>query len=147
MKQEIVVTTAETPEQRESAFRLRETVFLGEMRRDRTVETDAYDEDACHIIALSGDDVVGTMRLYRLRLSDTSIKIGRVAVDSDYRHRGIGSKMMEFAHDWASKQGFVDCYLHAQIAVRPFYEALGYVAEGGVFMEAGTEHILMRRKC
>ena len=35
--------------------------------------------------------------------------------------------------------------LNAQVSVLPFYEKLGYVAEGEVFVEAGIDHRAMTR--
>ncbi len=49
----------------------------------------------------------------------------------------------EVAPDFARATGFV---LDAQIQALPFYEKLGYVAEGDVFMDAGIPHLLMRKQ-
>lgn len=140
-----IVKRAETDEERVAAFRLRESVFLVELGRARNEEVDEYDRNACHVIAVLDDNVVGALRAY-VPAPDVGLKIGRVAVDRDHRRRGIGLRMMEFAHDWAIGQGFDGCHLHAQVDVRPFYEALGYAAEGAVFVESGTEHIRMVRR-
>ncbi len=138
---------AETFAERDAALRLRQAVFIHELQRDRPSETDSYDESACHIVAMKDSEVVGALRLYLLNPGDTDIKIGRVAVLADLRGRGIGAAMMQSAYDWALAQGYASCYLHAEVGVRSFYERLGYVAEGGEFMESGTKHVRMRRPC
>ncbi len=126
------------------ALALRREIFIDEEGRDRLVESDDYDLTAHHIIAVRDRAVVGTLRLYLLNPTDTDIKIGRVAVKKDMRREGIGRSLMEAAHQWAGAQ-FDSIYLHAQVQMVGFYEKFGYACEGGVFMESGTEHIVMRR--
>ena len=46
---------------------------------------------------------------------------------------------------WSAKQGAIEVVLAAQITAIPFYERIGYVAEGGEFMDANIVHRMMRR--
>ena len=39
-----------------------------------------------------------------------------------------------------------EVHLHAQIHAKGFYEALGYTPFGDIFLEAGIEHISMKKK-
>jgi predicted GNAT family N-acyltransferase len=45
----------------------------------------------------------------------------------------------------ARERGLAEVILHAQVPVIPFYERLGYAAEGEVFFEAEIPHRVMRR--
>jgi len=139
----IVIRDVNNADDLEGAFALREQVFLREQGRDRYTETDDYDKAAHHIVALLDGEVVGTLRLYELHPGDRALKVGRVAVRSDLRGHGIGTKLMLRAHEWADGN-YDSVYLHAQISVVGFYEKLGYVTVGEVFDEAGTPHITMR---
>jgi predicted GNAT family N-acyltransferase len=47
---------------------------------------------------------------------------------------------MAFLTDVARHRGLPRIELSAQLQAMPFYEALGYVAEGPVYLEAGIEH-------
>ena len=72
-------------------------------------------------------------------------KIGRVAVLKEYRGKGIGFTLMREVERYAARAGFNEALLEAQCHAIPFYEKLGYVAEGDIFLDAGIEHRLMRR--
>jgi len=140
----LIVTTTSRPDLLDQAFALRHRVFLEEVGRDRTVETDEYDETAQHVVGVLAGRVIGTLRLYTLTPGDRDIKIGRVAVDRNLRGRGIGRDLMWVAGEWATAQGFVSAYLHAEATAIDFYKTLGYRAEGEQFMESGKPHLAMR---
>ena len=70
------------------------------------------------------------------------IKIGRVAVLPAYRKSGVGAAVMRAVEAANPRATFV---LDAQIHALPFYERLGYVAEGDQFQEAGIPHRRMKK--
>ena len=77
-----------------------------------------------------------------------SAKIGRMAVLKSYRGRGIGTKLLRRAIVIAKKQDAQQIYLHAQVPVIGFYEAMAFQCVGPVFKEAGIPHrkmILVQR--
>jgi predicted GNAT family N-acyltransferase len=45
----------------------------------------------------------------------------------------------------AQRRGDAAVVLNAQLTARGFYERHGFAPEGAVFMDAGIEHIAMRR--
>lgn len=53
---------------------------------------------------------------------------------------------MHRALETVAEAGFRNAILHAQVATRSFYAALGFVAEGPEFVEAGIPHVLMRKE-
>ena len=69
--------------------------------------------------------------------------IGRVAVVKNYRGRGIGIAVIKALLDIATKNKLKRVYLGSQLHARRFYERLGFRAYGGVYQEAGIDHILM----
>ena len=73
-------------------------------------------------------------------------KAERVAVHATARNRGVGRLLMAALADRAREVGCDEVVLHAQLAALPFYEAVGYEAEGPVFEEAGIDHRKMRRR-
>jgi predicted GNAT family N-acyltransferase len=63
-----------------------------------------------------------------------------MAVLKRYRRKGIGKKLLRHAIRLALRRGVRKIYLHAQVAVIGFYEALGFRCAGDVFSEAGIPH-------
>ncbi|MFZ3036867.1 MAG: GNAT family N-acetyltransferase [Rugosibacter sp.] len=104
------------------------------------LEWDEYDAASLHVLARdSNGTVIGTGRL----LPDGHI--GRLAVLANWRGKDVGRALMERLIDEAAKKQQQALLLHAQVQALGFYEKLGFVAEGDVFMEAGIPHRLMRR--
>ncbi len=130
--------------EQEAAFHVRTEVFVVEQGCPPEEELDEYDAVAQHFVALAGDEVIGTARVYSL--GNGAAKVGRVAVLREWRGRGIGVALMEAVWEWAGKAGYRECVLHAQTYVIPFYKRLGYAAEGEIFYEANIPHRKMRRR-
>lgn len=122
------------------ALTVRRTVFVDEQAVPLDDEIDGKDGEAWHLLALDGDTAVGTARLF----AGPTAKIGRVAVLAGYRGRSLGNQLMIAAHRLAADLGASESTLDAQTHVIPFYERLGYVAEGPIFLDAGIPH---RRMC
>ena len=134
----------ETAQERNAAFALRLRVFVDEQGVPADEELDGQDESATHAVALLGGDIVGTGRV--LYLDSAEARIGRMAVDRPWRRKGIGSRILETLEQAARRRGIGEATLHAQTYVIAFYSSLGYVEEGWVFLEAGIEHVQMRKR-
>ncbi|MEM7321065.1 MAG: GNAT family N-acetyltransferase [Pseudomonadota bacterium] len=122
---------------------LRHRVFVLEQGVPVEEERDAHDERAIHLLARVDGAAAGTARI--LFDGDTA-KIGRVCVLSDMRGQKLGVSLIEKAVEVARhKSGITRVKLGAQITALGFYEKLGFVAEGAVFLDAGLEHRTMVR--
>ena len=120
---------------------IRRLVFIIEQSVPEKDEWDNRDEDCWHWLATDSEDSpVGTCRL----LPDG--QIGRMAVLSNWRGRGIGAALMEAAVEKARYLGFSKIYLHAQSHAEVFYERLGFIKDGQEFKEAGIAHYHMTRE-
>lgn len=124
--------------EREIRF-VRETVFIAEQSVSREEEFDGKDPRCTHALARSGGVAVATGRLDL----DKNGKIGRVAVLAEFRRQGIGTLIMHRLEQAACKAGLSQVWFHAQLSAVPFYESLGYQAEGDTFVEAKIEHVAM----
>lgn len=125
---------------REDAFLVRREVFVVEQNVPLEEEQDDMDAVSLHIVAYSSEGKpLGTGRL----LPDGHI--GRLAVRRCVRGRGLGSTLLTRLVDEAVQRGHREVVLAAQLHAQSFYAAHGFVAEGAVFLDAGIEHILMRR--
>ncbi|MFP6816826.1 MAG: GNAT family N-acetyltransferase [Pseudomonadales bacterium] len=117
---------------------IREVVFIIEQGVPREIEWDGHDEDALHFLALNeAGQSIGCARLL------PSGQIGRMAVITDHRHRGIGRRLLDVAVEEARQQQLTRVSLHAQSQVVEFYRKAGFLPTGAEFMEAGIPHIAM----
>jgi predicted GNAT family N-acyltransferase len=118
---------------------VRRQVFIVEQRVPEEEEWDIDDEVCVHVLATRNREPVGTGRL------SPAGKIGRLAVLSEFRGRGLGDRILHMLIEQAYHRGLLEVTLNAQVQVVPFYEKRGFQAEGPVFDEAGIPHRRMRR--
>jgi len=125
----------------EDATRVRYAVFVEEQKVPVDIELDAFDPQCVHAVAYAPDGTaVGTGRL----LPDAHI--GRMAVLREFRGRGVGSLILRRLMACARQRGDAEVVLSAQTHARAFYAAHGFVPEGDLYLDAGIEHVLMRRR-
>ncbi len=130
-------------EDREACYAIRMRVFVEEQNVPPWEEMDEFDETAEHYAAEVDGRIVGTARL--VDKGEGVAKIGRVAVLPEHRGQGIGRELM--LHVIRGAEGRFDTLmLDAQLQVIPLYESLGFVVEGGVFLDAGIKHRRMVRR-
>jgi predicted GNAT family N-acyltransferase len=121
--------------------RVRETVFVQEQQVPLEEEWDALDPLCQHVIARDASgQPIGTGRLTPER------KIGRMAVLSEWRGRGVGEAMLLALLDQARLKRWPEISLHAQVNAEAFYARHGFLPYGERFQEAGIEHQSMRRR-
>ena len=137
MKTALRVKRVSSTKELEQALAIRMRVFVREQGVPEEIETDLDDKHAFHFLALDGNQAVGTARVV---MRHSSAKIGRMAVLKTFRGRGVGRKLLTHAVVTAKKQGAKNIYLHAQIPVIGFYEAMAFRCVGSVFREAGIAH-------
>lgn len=113
---------------------IRRVVFIQEQGVDESEELDALDPACTHFLIRDGQIPCGTARL----LPDGHI--GRVAILETHRGLGLGARLMIYVIEHARAQHFTECALSAQTHATGFYEQLGFVAHGEVYMDAGIPH-------
>lgn len=140
----VTIRRADTGEERDRCYLIRMEVFVEEQKVPPWEEMDHLDEEAAHYLAEEEGKAVGTARL--VDKGEGIGKIGRVAVRKEARGKGVGRDLMR--HILAEWNGRLHTFVvDAQVAVIPFYERFGFVAEGNVFLDAGIEHRRMWRRC
>jgi predicted GNAT family N-acyltransferase len=120
---------------------VRHAVFVVEQQVPASLEWDAMDEASLH--ALASDDAGAPIGCARL-LPDGHV--GRVAVLTPWRDRGVGSALLQTLVACARERGDARVLLNAQVSAMPFYVRHGFVACGDVFDEAGIPHQVMERR-
>jgi len=119
---------------------VRQAVFIVEQSIPEAMEWDADDAICRHALA---EDASGTPVGCGRLLADGHI--GRLAVLSAWRDRGVGSALLERLVDLARSLGHSRVILNAQTQAMPFYARHGFAAVGDEFMEAGIPHQAMAR--
>jgi predicted GNAT family N-acyltransferase len=137
MKVAVRVKRVSSKKELEKALAIRKRVFVGEQGVPEEIEMDRDDGHAIHFLAFDSGKAVGTARLV---IRQRSAKIGRMAVVKNYRGKGIGTKLLRRAIVTARRRGAQKIYLHAQVPVIGFYEAMTFHCVGPVFKEAGIPH-------
>ena len=121
-----------------NAFLVRQAVFIVEQGVPVELELDEYDSLAVHALALVGGRCIGTARL--VDLGDGQAQIGRMAVLKPFRGKGAGKQILAKLINLAKSQKAKSIVLHSQVTAIPFYEKLGFQAEGSTYDEAGIPH-------
>jgi len=127
----------------EAAIAVRRAVFVEEQGVPEGIELDGEDSEAVHFLATAAEEPVGTARL-RFPDAETA-KAERVAVLADHRGQGLGSELMACVESEARDRNCSRLVVHAQTAVEPFYDSLGYRVASDEFLEAGIPHAEMRK--
>ena len=143
--EEPTVKLVETEEEMEGALSVRFRVFVAEQNVPMDEELDEFDSSATPAIVLSQGEVVATGRVVYGN-EDSAARIGRRAVDMEWRRKGIGGRLLTFLEEEAATQGVSTYILNAQEYVKDFYASHGYVERGETFLEANIVHILMRKE-
>ncbi len=126
------------------AFLVRQEVFILEQGVPAELELDEFDSLATHALVYQDARCIGTGRL--VNLSAKQAQIGRMAVLAKFRGKGVGKQILRKLVDLAASQGAQRIILHSQVSAIPFYENLGFQAQGDVYDEAGIPHRNMMLK-
>ncbi|MGR9116993.1 MAG: GNAT family N-acetyltransferase [Gammaproteobacteria bacterium] len=118
---------------------VRETVFVNEQHIPLDIEFDNLDRHCHHVVARDPQHrPIGTGRL------TPAGNIGRIAVLSPWRMRGVGKALLNALIDMARRQGLTEVTLNAQAALSGFYRNFGFVEQGEEFMIADIPHQTMQ---
>ena len=128
MKEGMRVIRAMTPAQRVGAQYVRIQGMAVKHHISLEEEFDEHDfTDANYIVIL--DDVlpIATGRMYPV--SDEVMQLGRIVVLPEYRHQGLGSRVVREAEAWAKELGYKKTVLESRENKVEFYEKLGSCAD------------------
>lgn len=143
-----------TTEQMKEVIKLRFDVFVNEQNVPVAEEVDSYDQcshDDCYHYRIVDDEQ--TIAVCRIINDGERIKIGRVAVDKEYRGQQIGLELIQQLmqeverkniFEYNSKEKYF--YLESQVYAIGFYEKLGFEQYGEIFLDAGIDHVKMEKR-
>lgn len=120
------------------AMLVREQVFIQEQQIAAEDEWDEQDAVSLHFVIYREGQAIATARL----LNDHSV--GRVAVLKAYRGQGLGQLIMQQIIALAQQQQRPQLHLSAQTHALDFYQQLGFLQQGEVYLECNIPHIHMQ---
>ena len=148
----VTVTIARVKNEAEllQALAIREVVFIEEQHVPESMDRDTEDATAFHVLAFSVGHAIGTGRLVTLTKAPAEFagkwgQIDRMAVLQSYRKSGVGGLLLAELEAEAGRQHMRGIRMHAQLSALSFYRRHGYTAVGPVFVEAGIDHLEMRK--
>jgi predicted GNAT family N-acyltransferase len=147
----VVVVSAKGEADLVQALAVREVVFIEEQHVPEGIERDAEDARAHHVLAFQAGHAIGTGRLVMMAQPPpgehgTWAQVGRMAVVKAHRRAGVGSRLLTALEEEARRRGVRGIMLHAQVLALDFYRHHGYEPAGQRFVEAGMEHLEMRKR-
>ncbi|WP_041138905.1 GNAT family N-acetyltransferase [Beduini massiliensis] len=120
-------------------MKVRGRVFVDEQHVKSEIEIDDLDQTCRHFLVLIQDQPVAAMRAIE---HEHYTKLGRICVLKEYRHQGIGEKLVNHVTQFIKGEFRLGAQLHAAA----FYEHLGFIPYGEVFIEADIPHIMMKKE-
>lgn len=119
-------------------MKVRGRVFVDEQHVKSEIEIDDLDQTCRHYLVLIDQQPVAAMRAIEYK---EYTKLGRICVLKEYRHQGIGEKLVQYVMQEIKGEFRLGAQLHALA----FYEHLGFIPYGEPFIEANIEHIMMKK--
>lgn len=127
----------------QEAIEIRTVVFVEEQGFKQ--EFDKIDESAYHLIIYEDSKAVANGRLFKDDTMENAYIIGRLAVIKNYRNRHLGAKLIELLEAKVKSLKGERISLSAQCRAKAFYEKLGYVASGDIYLDEYCPHIHMEK--
>lgn len=123
----MTILRATTTAERAGAYYVRIQAMARKHRIPLHVEFDEHDTpDTRYIVVVDDYLPVATCRLFP---EDAErMMLGRVVVLPEYRHQGLGTRVVREAEAWARELGFTEAVVESRDNKIPFYKSMGYVA-------------------
>lgn len=94
--------------------------------------------------AFENDEMIGCCVL--TPRENSVVQLRQMAVRSDYREKGVGASIVDFAERHARENEFTILMMHARDPVLGFYQKCGYETYDEPFTEVGMGHHKMRKQ-
>ena len=107
-----------------------------------TAELEA-EADSHHLGCYEDRRLVGCLVLNPV--DNQIFKMRQVAVVADCQGQGIGRQLVHYAEEFACSIGASQMVMHARETAVGFYQKLGYIQEGELFVEVTLPHYFLRK--
>lgn len=129
----------------EDAKMIRQTVFINEQQIPVELEFDNQENNRVHYVGYQVDDAGDFVPATTARIHEQhdNWHVERVATVKELRGNGFAKQLLTKIIQDAREKNIAVVALDAQLHATGFYQDLGFVQQGSVFMDAGIEHITM----
>ena len=117
---------------------IRTKVFVEEQLVDPGLEYEFEEQGNFYLLYFENIPIATA----RWRETEKGIKLERFAMLKEYRNQGLGGKLLNAVMDDVLPLN-MNIYLHSQINAVTYYERVGFVKKGDIFLEANIKHYLM----
>ncbi|MGH2553597.1 MAG: GNAT family N-acetyltransferase [Chitinophagaceae bacterium] len=132
-----------SPHELYSILQLRNIVFAIEQNCVYP-DMDDKDQPSIHIMVLRHEQLIAYTRIIPPGIVYAEPSIGRVVTSPSARGEGIGKLLMEKSIEFVyNKFGTTPIRIGAQLYLKKFYSAIGFLPVGQIYLEDGIEHIEM----
>lgn len=127
----------------QESVKLRDRILREPLGLEFSDEELAAEDVQTHVTASVDGVMIGVMIL--VPLDKRTFKMRQVAVDTNWQGKGIGTRLVSFAEEYAIKMGVCCIRLHARKEALKFYQELAYTQLGDEFTEIGIPHYLLEK--
>ena len=127
----------------EDAVRLREDILRKPLGLALTEADLAQDQGCFHLGGFEGTRLTAVLLLQPL--DERTIKMRQVAVCREQQGKGVGSKLIAFAEEFARQRSDAIMIAHARVSALEFYRRLGYTVSNEEFTEVTIPHRLVTK--
>jgi predicted GNAT family N-acyltransferase len=120
---DLSVTLAHSIEDIMRVIAIRGAVYMSEQKCPYREEFDGNDFSGSHLLGYVGEEPAGCLRI---RNFADFAKLERLAVRSEFRHRGLGGHLMRAGIELCRAKGYQKIYGRAQKHLLDYYRALGF---------------------
>jgi radical SAM protein (TIGR04043 family)/putative N-acetyltransferase (TIGR04045 family) len=139
----VICHTARTHAQLRKALAIRNQVFVQEQKLFPGSDEDENDRSSIHLVAEEGDEVVGTVRVFRADNGNGHWIGGRLAVAKGHRSSGAGEVLVQNAVRYVKGQGCTQFTAQVQEENVSFFSRLGWRKVGSIHSHFGRLHQMM----
>jgi len=130
-------------EEYEEELKLRDMVLRKPLKLSLFNENLEREKNDYHIGAFLSCSLVGVLVL--TPLNNIEIKMRQVAIYESFRGKGIGTKLVVYAEEFAKNLGYKKIILNSRKTAVEFYEKLGYTKVSEEFIEVTIPHYKMQK--
>ena len=100
-------------------------------------EFDEHDTpETMYIVVIEDFLPIATCRMYPI--DDFRMMLGRIVVLPEYRHQGLGTKVVQAAEQWSKEQGYKKVVVESRDNKIRFYESMGYKGDFSTLLTEGS---------
>jgi len=136
------LTLIQNQQQKEEMYYQRWLVLRAPINMERGTETDKYDTDALHFIAVNNQKIIASARLREM--SKELGSIAYVAVLPEFQSQGVGTALIKKIIEIAEKKYLKSLRVMSRINASKFYQRIGFQETGQPFEFLGIPHQFMK---